>query len=423
MAASTFGMLASIPGQTMGVGVFSEYLISKTGLNRIELSFAYMMGTILSSLILPFAGKLLDRIGARIMILATGIGLGVSLLFFAQTVTLINSLSPVFSGFLPHSFLALLVMTLAFMLLRQFGQGIMAMVSRNVLAKWFDAKRGLVTGISGIFVSFGFSAAPLGINILINWFGFLDTILLLSATCGFGMALLGWLFFRDSPEECGLFMDGSTKAKASEHATTSERDSTLSDAVRSYNFWIFCLGMCSSSLIVTGFTFHIDSIAQTSGLNRTDAYSIFLPMSLVSVVSYFLSGWASDRMSLKYLLMMLLITLSIGCLGMMAFETQWSRIIVIICFGLQGGLWGCLSLVTWPRFYGRKHLGAISGLFMSCQVFASAIGPPVFGVSEYYTGNYHNAAWAMAVLNVVLLIGSFRARSFYRSNRYITTGS
>ena len=407
----------------MGVGVFSEYLISKTGLNRIQLSFAYMMGTILSSLILPFAGKLLDRIGARMMILATGIGLGAALLFFAQTVNLINTWSPVFSEFLPQSFFALMVMTLAFLLLRQFGQGIMAMVSRNVLAKWFDSKRGLVTGISGIFVSFGFSAAPLVINLLINSFGFLDTILLLSAICGFGMALLGWFFFRDHPEECGLFMDGSTKAKASEHATTPERDSTLSDAVRSYNFWIFCLGMCSSSLIVTGFTFHRDSIAQTSGLSRTEAYSIFLPMSLVSVVSYFLSGWASDRMSLKYLLMTLLITLCIGCLGMLAFETQLSWIIVIICFGVQGGVWGCLSLVTWPRFYGRKHLGAISGLFMSCQVFASAIGPPIFGASEYFTGNYHNAAWVMAMLNMVLLIGSFRARSFYRSDRNIVTGS
>ena len=104
MAASTFGLLASIPGQTMGVGVFSEYLISKTGLNRIQLSFAYMMGTILSSLILPFAGKLLDRIGARMMILATGIGLGAALLFFAQTVNLINTWSPVFSEFLPQSF-------------------------------------------------------------------------------------------------------------------------------------------------------------------------------------------------------------------------------------------------------------------------------------------------------------------------------
>ena len=160
----------------MGVGVFSEYLISKTGLNRIELSFAYMMGTILSSLILPFAGKLLDLIGARIMILATGIGLGVSLLFFAQTVSLINSFSPVSSEYLSHSFLAILVMSLAFLMLRQFGQGIMGMVSRIVLAKWFDAKRGLVAGISGIFVSFGFSAAPLGINILMNLLGFHETI-------------------------------------------------------------------------------------------------------------------------------------------------------------------------------------------------------------------------------------------------------
>ena len=407
----------------MAVGVFSEYLISKTGLNRIELSFAYMMGTILSSLILPFAGKLLDLIGARIMILATGIGLGISLLFFAQTVSLINSFSPVSSEYLSHSFLAILVMSLAFLMLRQFGQGIMAMVSRNVLAKWFDAKRGLVAGISGIFVSFGFSVAPLGINILMNLLGFHETILLLSITCGFGMALLGWVFFRDSPEECGLFMDGSTKAKASEHATTPEHESTLSDAVRSYNFWIFCLGMCSSSLIVTGFTFHIDSIAQTSGLSRVDAYSIFLPMSVVSVLSYFLSGLASDRMSLKYLLMTLLTTLGIGCLGMLAFEIQWSRIMVIICFGIQGGVWGCLSLVTWPRFYGRKHLGAISGLSMSCQVFASAIGPPVFGASEHFTGNYHNAAWVAALLNLVLLIGSFKARSFYRRDVYNAKGS
>jgi len=404
----------------MGLGVFSEYLISKTGLNRIELSFAYMIGTILSSLTLPFAGQLLDRIGARMMILGTGLGLGVALLFFSQTVALINTMSPVSSEFLPHSFLALLVMILAFMLLRQFGQGIMAMVSRNVIAKWFDEKRGLVTGISGIFVSFGFSAAPLVINIFINRFGFLDTILLLSAICGFCMALLGWLFFRDSPEECGLFMDGRNDEKASEQTTTPEQDSTLFNAVRSYNFWIFCLGMCSSSLIVTGFTFHIGSIAQTSGLSRMDAYAIFLPMSLVSVVSYFLSGWASDKMPLKYLLMTLLSSLSIGCLGMLAFETQWSRIIVIICFGVQGGVWGCLSLVTWPRFFGRKNLGAISGLFMSCQVFASAVGPPFFGASEYFTGNYHKAAWVGAAMNMVLLIGATRAKSFYRHKQKIT---
>ena len=143
---------------------------------------------------------------------------------------------------------------------------------------------------------------------------------------------------------------------------------------------------------------------------------------MVSVFSYFLSGWASDKMPLKYLLMTLLASLSIGCLGLLDFETNWSRIIVIICFGIQGGVWGCLSLVTWPRFYGRMHLGAISGLFMSCQVFASAIGPTVFGTSEYLTGNYNNASWVAVVLNILLLIGSFKAKSFYRGKRYISNG-
>ncbi|GIT07315.1 MAG: hypothetical protein CM1200mP30_09450 [Pseudomonadota bacterium] len=96
-------------------------------------------------------------------------------------------------------------------------------------------------------------------------------------------------------------------------------------------------------------------------------------------------------MSLKYLLITLLASLSIGCLGMLAFETHWSRIIVNFLLRCPGRFVGMPFLVTWPRFYGRKHLGAISGLFMSCQVFAKCNRTPVFGVLEYYTGNYHNA--------------------------------
>ena len=411
--ACTIGMLASIPGQTMGVGVFSEYLISGTGLSRIELSLAYMMGTILSSLTLPFAGKLYDRLGARVMIVVTGIGLGVALLLFAQAIILINSLHPLLPKFLPASIAGLAVMTFVFLLLRQFGQGIMAMVSRNTMAKWFDTKRGLVTGISGIFAAFGFSGAPLAMNGLINHFGNVETILLMSVVCGFGMALLGWLLFRDRPEECGLLMDGRTKVIASEHATTPEREVTLAEARRTYNFWIFCLGICSSSLIVTGFTFHIGSIGLTSGLSRMDAYAIFLPMSAVSVISHFVAGWASDRMPLKYPLMVLVSALGIGCLGLLAFGSFWPRTLVIVCFGIQGGVWGCLSVVAWPRFFGRKHLGAISGLFMSCQVFASAIGPTLFGASKHFTGNYHAAAWVSAALNLLLLFGAMRAKSHY----------
>ena len=70
--------------------------------------------------------------------------------------------------------------------------------------------------------------------------------------------------------------------------------------------------------------------------------------------------------------------------------------------------------VSWPRFFGRKYLGSISGAVMGAQVFSSAIGPPVFGLSEKFTGNYSSAIIILAVMNLFLLVGAFCAKSYYK---------
>jgi len=407
------GMIASIPGQTMGVGVYTDFLIQNSHLTRMQISMAYMTGTILSSLLLPLAGRYYDIVGGRIMIVFAGIGMGISLLLFAESLTiihLVHSLLPNISILTSE----LLVITVIFLLLRQFGQGIMAMVSRNTLAKWFERRRGMVSGISGIFVAFSFSGAPLFMNIIIEDYGYSGSMILMAIIFGFGMAFIGWLFFRDKPEDCGLLMDGDKITSLDTTNLFPEPEITLKEALRTYNFWIFCLGLCSASLIVTGLTFHISSIGALAGLSRIEAYGLFLPMSVISVLSHFIAGWASDRMPLKYLLMILLAGLAVGSLGILNLESSWFRLMLIIGFGVQGGIWGCLTLVAWPRFYGRKHLGAISGAFMGAQVFASAIGPPVFGLSESLNGNYYSAAWISVALNLLLLLGTVRAVSYYR---------
>jgi cyanate permease len=237
-------------------------------------------------------------------------------------------------------------------------------------------------------------------------------MILMALICGFGMACLGWLFYRDQPEDCGMLMDGKTPTSG-DTTLSSEREVSLAEALRSYNFWIFCLGMCSSSVMVTGFTFHISSIGNLAGLSRYDAYSVFLPMSIFSVISHFIAGWASDRMPLKYLLMLLVGCLGLGSIGLLAYEEIWSRWMVIICYGIQGGIWGCLSIVAWPRFYGRKHLGSINGVFMGAMVFASAIGPPLFGASENLSGSYNEAALISVLFNFMLLLGATKATSYY----------
>ncbi len=65
VAASTLAVFASVPGQTIGVGVFTDYLIEALGLSREQLSLAYMFGTLASGLLIPLAGTVLDRIGIR----------------------------------------------------------------------------------------------------------------------------------------------------------------------------------------------------------------------------------------------------------------------------------------------------------------------------------------------------------------------
>ncbi len=56
-AFSTIGFLCSIPGQTMGMAVFTDAFIEGLGLSRTQLSMAYLVGTIGSSIFLTAAGR------------------------------------------------------------------------------------------------------------------------------------------------------------------------------------------------------------------------------------------------------------------------------------------------------------------------------------------------------------------------------
>ena len=202
--------------------------------------------------------------------------------------------------------------------------------------------------------------------------------------------------------------------KQKKNSIKEEPEISLSNALRTYNFWIFCLGICSGSLILTGFTFHISSIGAMAGLSRYESYSFFMPIALISMISHLIAGWASDRMPLKYILMVMLLSLSLGCLGILNLELIFFKFLVIIGFGVQGGIWLCLMTVTWPRFYGRKHLGSISGAVMGAQIFFSAIGPPIFSLSESLNGDYNLAASVLSILNILLLFCALFTKSHFK---------
>lgn len=410
VALTVIGMLMSVPGQTMGVSAFTDYLIRDLRITRVNLTTAYMIGTILSSLMLPWAGRMYDRFGARILAVAAGGGLGVTLLLLTASPSVVGRLG----SWLPwagHTVVGLFVMSACFFLLRFFGQGTLTMTSRNMLMKWFERHRGLANGFCSVFVAFGFSLSPQVLNGMIDVFTWQGAWQVLAAVIGIAFCAVAAIFFRDNPEECGLMPDGR-RAPASDQPEEKEhagRQFTLAEARRTYSFWVFVVALALLGLYYTAFTFHVASIFEEAGRTRGEAFAVFFPASVISVSVSFISGWASDRVRLKYLLMTMLAGMLVSMLGICTLEYPLGKIAIIVGNGVAVGHLGLLGSVTWPTFYGREHLGAISGFGMAATVFGSAIGPWMFSLSLSATHSYAASSMICMVVAALLLACAVRA--------------
>ncbi|WP_245916148.1 MFS transporter [Aureicoccus marinus] len=92
----TLGVWCSIPGQTIGVSVFTDPVMDALGLSRDQFSNAYAIGTILSSLFISKAGRWFDRFGARYVAFAATLMLAFSVLLCSQA----DRMSLRYKGFL-----------------------------------------------------------------------------------------------------------------------------------------------------------------------------------------------------------------------------------------------------------------------------------------------------------------------------------
>jgi len=272
----TVGILLSAPGQTVGVSVFTDHLIRDLVISRSHLSLAYLFGTVASALFLPFAGRLFDRYGAKIVASLSSFLLGLVLILLSFADKIAGPAGPLgkFAGF---PLLPFLFMIVCFFLLRFSGQGVLTLSSRNMVMKWFEKRRGMVIAVIGVSIALGFSLAPPFFNSLIKAYSWQWAWRIIGFTA-IGFSGVAFIFFVDNPEEHGLIPDGKTitKENSRHHAeTAAAKDFTLKEARRTYSFWVFTLILTMSSLVVTAYTFHIVSIFQNAGMTRTQAVAVF----------------------------------------------------------------------------------------------------------------------------------------------------
>ncbi len=402
LAVAVVGMTMTSPGQAYIFSIFAADVTVDLQISRSLVSTLYTIATLIGSATLPILGRSIDRFGSRSMVTLIAFLFGCSLIYM---------------GYVQNA----LMLGIAFVLQRILGPGGLALISENIINQWWHDRRGTIVGLSStLFAVFGVAIMPNLVNAINVQFGWRLSFQIIGVSTLLIMLPIGYLFFRDRPELYGLSPDGQThtQAKTSKDVIESlepEENWTLFQAIRAPSFWIVSLGVGALAMIITGVLFHQVEIFSDNGLSPSAATATFIPISLAMAILSLSGGMLLDRLPARGVLGGALLVLSTALFIAPSVDSTVSIIAFGLLLGSATGLMRTLSGSVWAMYFGRLHLGSISGVARAIIIAGAALGPMPFGISRDLTGSFNPALISMGILALALGIAAFLIREPRRS--------
>ncbi len=386
-AAGTIGVIMTQPGQSPVLSIFTDAFIEDLGLSRSLASTLFTVGTVVAGLSLAFWGDLIDRYGPRKMVGVITALFGAACLYMA----LVQNA---------------LMLGIGYVLLRMLGASALMLVSVNVINQWWVDRRGTVMGLSGVVLSLiGMGVFTNFVHGLLQRFGWRNTYALLGLMELLVMLPLGLLLFRDRPEDHGLKPDGQLATpKPLDGEPVDETHWTRGEALRTSAFWVAVASFATTSLIGTGLYFHMVSLFSSRGLASDVAAAVYLPIAVTSAVVQLGSGYLADRIPIRFLLSTGLLAMA----GVLSLAQTMDGVVLAgvygVVMGLSSGIMSTAGSIIWANYFGRRHLGSISGLTSSISRISSALGALPLALAFDLTGSYNIALRIQMVVPLLLAV-------------------
>ena len=382
------------PGQTYAVAEFKSSLLHDLQLSETKLSGAYMVATFLAGFTAIVAGAAMDRFGLRRTITVAVVMLGVSCVFASQVTNMVT-------------------LFVAFLLLRVMGHGALPLLTSNVLAMWFRRRLGFVTGLFGVLsaaVTAGVPALYLWLISAVGWrsaWGVLGV-----AVCAVMLPVMA-LVFRNRPDDVGQALDGDVTDAVTD--ACQSRDILKSSvpnaeavsfdpraARRTRTFWLLLALHAAHGMIFAAVMFHRVQIFEDQGMTARESHAMFATFAIAVAAGQLLAGLIADRVPLR----LLLTVSSVGVTAAVVVLTQMSTLTMAYAFGVMYGLSTGAEIVgrqiTWPIYFGTKHLGKLKGFSAMSAVCGSSLGPFALGWSFDNLGGFGPALWCLAGVYAVI---------------------
>ena len=377
-------------------GLFLIPIATEFGWPRAGVSFVLLIIAIAGAIGYPIVGRLIDRYGARPVILTGNV-------LFAASVASVSLAEASRIQF--YSAYALIGITAAIP---------SSVMFTKVIAGWFDQRRGLFLGIvGGLGNGIGAALSPLFVYALISSYGWRAGF----QGIGAAIILIGfpvlYLLLRDPPQ--------GVSRTATEHLEKTAGLS-LTEALRTSAFWIILAAIALGAGCMTAIFAHVVPMLLDRGVSARQATTVLATFSLVTAGWQIGMGYMLDRIPRPWIAAPFYL---LALAGLILLESTSSYPLLLLSGLLMGlGLgteYGVLPYFL-SRYFGTRHYGAISGSMYGVIVLTQGLTPFLMDLVFDVTGTYDIAIIAICiglVLGAILITRLLPFHTVLSTRRYL----
>jgi MFS family permease len=187
-------------------------------------------------------------------------------------------------------------------------------------------------------------------------------------------------------------------------------DATLHEALRHGAFWLLTLAFALYAFVSAAFWAHAMPAFAAKGFSEAVATAVLVWFGPAQVVGRFVHAVAGQGVQLRGLGIAVLLVVPVS---LMLFAVGGNVPVLIafaILFGVANGLVTIVRGGLIPEYFGRSHIGRISGAMAAVAMVARAAGPWAAALVLVAVGDYLSVMLLLAGLGTLAAVSFWSAR-------------
>ena len=370
--------------------LFVKPLGADLGWSRGEVMVGFTIFFGMVGIASPLVGRMVDRHGARLVIPAGALVMGLGFVLLS----VMDELPLFYFGYV---------------LVGTGGSAMGPVATSAVVSNWFQKKRGTAIGLMSTGIGVGGLVLAPAVGFLISELGWRQSYLALAFIVWVSVIPLSLLVIRTKPAEKGLYPDGAAAPEAStttEVSASGSKDLTLRVALGTSAFWLIVIAFISSNFSNMGAIQaqvpHLDDIGFPAGTAAMALGSV----GLGSAIGKFIFGWLCDQIKPKHACAIGLILQLAAVIVLLNIQPTWPLTAIWLhsfVLGLSVGSWLPTMSMLVSTSFGLTCYGAIFGAVNFVQNFGTGSGPLMAGYLYDSVGSYYWAFVIFAALYAVAI--------------------